>query len=52
MAGILTIFRNRIKNLSDPARCFKVRKNAEQLNLTGLCIFNVEGASSSRDISA
>ncbi|KAJ7721942.1 pre-mRNA processing factor 3-domain-containing protein [Mycena maculata] len=41
----------KIKNLSDPAHRFKVRKNAEQLNLTGLCIFNphfsmvyVEGA--------
>ncbi|KAJ7905100.1 small nuclear ribonucleoprotein hPrp3 [Mycena leptocephala] len=40
-----------IKNLSDRAHRFKVRKNAEQLNLTGLCIFNphfsmvyVEGA--------
>lgn len=37
--------------LSDPAHQFKVRKNAEQLNLTGVCIFNpqfnviyVEGA--------
>ncbi|KAJ7136089.1 pre-mRNA processing factor 3-domain-containing protein [Mycena epipterygia] len=41
----------KIKNLSDRAQRFKVRKNAEQLNLTGLCIFNphfsmvyVEGA--------
>ncbi|KAJ7660043.1 pre-mRNA processing factor 3-domain-containing protein [Mycena rosella] len=41
----------KIKTLSDPAHRFKVRKNAEQLNLTGLCIFNphfsmvyVEGA--------
>ena len=41
----------RIKTLSDPAHRFKVRKNAEQRNLTGLCIFNpgfsmvyVEGA--------
>ncbi|KAJ6590522.1 pre-mRNA processing factor 3-domain-containing protein [Mycena vulgaris] len=41
----------KIKNLSDRAHRFKVRKNAEQLNLTGLCIFNphfsmvyVEGA--------
>jgi U4/U6 small nuclear ribonucleoprotein PRP3 len=37
--------------LSDPAHRFKVRKNAEQMNLTGVCIFNpgfsmvyVEGA--------
>ncbi|KAF7349221.1 U4 u6 small nuclear ribonucleoprotein [Mycena sanguinolenta] len=41
----------KIKTLSDPAHRFKVRKNAEQLNLTGLCIYNpqfsmvyVEGA--------
>ncbi|KAJ7627659.1 pre-mRNA processing factor 3-domain-containing protein [Mycena polygramma] len=41
----------KIKNLTDRAHRFKVRKNAEQLNLTGLCIFNphfsmvyVEGA--------
>ncbi|KAJ7151040.1 pre-mRNA processing factor 3-domain-containing protein [Mycena filopes] len=41
----------KIKTLSDPAHRWKVRKNAEQLNLTGLCIFNphfsmvyVEGA--------
>ncbi|KAJ6486843.1 pre-mRNA processing factor 3-domain-containing protein [Mycena sanguinolenta] len=41
----------KIKALSDPAHRFKVRKNAEQLNLTGLCIYNpqfsmvyVEGA--------
>lgn len=41
----------KIKNLSDPSHQFKVRKNADQLNLTGLCIFNptfnmvyVEGA--------
>ncbi|KAJ7076104.1 pre-mRNA processing factor 3-domain-containing protein [Mycena belliarum] len=41
----------KIKNLSDRAHRFKVRKNADQLNLTGLCIFNphfsmvyVEGA--------
>lgn len=38
--------------MSDPAHRFKVRKNAEQLNLTGVCIFHpsfnmvyVEGAS-------
>ena len=44
--------RNRVKTLSDPAHRFKVRKNAEQRNLTGVCIFNpsfsmvyVEGAS-------
>jgi U4/U6 small nuclear ribonucleoprotein PRP3 len=43
----------RVKTLSDPAHRFKVRKNAEQLNLTGVCIFNpnfsmiyVEGAAS------
>ncbi|KAF8157044.1 small nuclear ribonucleoprotein hPrp3 [Crassisporium funariophilum] len=41
----------KVKILSDPAHQFKVRKNAEQLNLTGVCIFNpgfnlvyVEGA--------
>ncbi|KAH7911164.1 pre-mRNA processing factor 3-domain-containing protein [Hygrophoropsis aurantiaca] len=41
----------KVKTLSDPAHRFKVRKNAEQLNLTGICIFNpsfsmvyVEGA--------
>lgn len=44
-------FGHRVKNLSDPSHQFKVRKNAEQLNLTGVCIFNpqfnviyVEGA--------
>ncbi|KIK80456.1 hypothetical protein PAXRUDRAFT_833514 [Paxillus rubicundulus Ve08.2h10] len=30
----------KVKNLSDPAHRFKVRKNAEQMNLTGLCISN------------
>ena len=42
---------NRIRTLSDPSHRFKVRKNAEQMNLTGLCLFNpafslvyVEGA--------
>ncbi|KAF9788673.1 pre-mRNA processing factor 3-domain-containing protein [Thelephora terrestris] len=42
----------KVKVLSDPAHRFKVRKNAEQLNLTGVCIFHpsfnmvyVEGAS-------
>lgn len=42
---------NRIKTLSDPSHRFKVRKNAEQLNITGVCIFHpsfsmvyVEGA--------
>lgn len=30
----------RIKTLSDPSHRFKVRKNAEQLGLTGVCIFN------------
>ncbi|KAJ7039869.1 pre-mRNA processing factor 3-domain-containing protein [Mycena alexandri] len=41
----------KIKTLSDRSHRWKVRKNAEQLNLTGLCIFNphfsmvyVEGA--------
>ncbi|TFK41701.1 PRP3-domain-containing protein [Crucibulum laeve] len=41
----------KIKILTDPAHQFKVRKNADQLNLTGVCIFNpqfslvyVEGA--------
>ncbi|KAH7921546.1 PRP3-domain-containing protein [Leucogyrophana mollusca] len=41
----------KVKTLIDPAHRFKVRKNAEQLNLTGICIFNpsfsmvyVEGA--------
>ena len=41
----------RVKTLSDPSHRFKVRKNAEQMNLTGVCIFNpsfsmvyVEGA--------
>lgn len=41
----------KVKVLTDPAHQFKVRKNAEQLNLTGVCIFNpqfnliyVEGA--------
>ena len=44
--------RRRVKTLTDPAHRFKVRKNAEQRNLTGVCIFNpgfsmvyVEGAS-------
>ncbi|KDQ10298.1 hypothetical protein BOTBODRAFT_164051 [Botryobasidium botryosum FD-172 SS1] len=30
----------KIKTLSDPSHRFKVRKNAEQYGLTGLCIFN------------
>lgn len=41
----------KVKTLSDPSHRFKVRKNAEQMNLTGVCIFNpafsvvyVEGA--------
>jgi U4/U6 small nuclear ribonucleoprotein PRP3 len=41
----------KIKTLSDPAHRFKVKRNAEQMNLTGVCIFNptfalvyVEGA--------
>lgn len=41
----------KVKILSDPAHQFKVRKNAEQLNLSGVCIFHpgfnviyVEGA--------
>lgn len=29
-----------MKTLSDPAHRFKVRKNAEQMNLTGVCIFH------------
>lgn len=44
----------RIKSLIDPAHKFKVRKNAEQLSLTGVTIFNpqfamvyVEGSSKS-----
>jgi len=44
-----TVFK--IKILSDPAHRFKVRKNAEQMNLSGVCIINpafsvvyVEGA--------
>lgn len=50
---LLNLLRSvRVKILSDPAHRFKVRKNAEQLNLTGVCIFHpsfnmvyVEGAS-------
>ncbi|KAF8920511.1 pre-mRNA processing factor 3-domain-containing protein [Mucidula mucida] len=41
----------KIKSLTDPSHQFKVRKNAEQMNLSGVCIFNpafsmvyVEGA--------
>ncbi|TFK62234.1 PRP3-domain-containing protein [Pluteus cervinus] len=41
----------KIKNLSDPSHQFKIRVNAEQLNLSGVCIFHsqfnvvyVEGA--------
>ncbi|KAG1732194.1 pre-mRNA processing factor 3-domain-containing protein [Suillus paluster] len=41
----------KVKTLTDPSHRFKVRKNAEQFNLTGVCIFNpafsmvyVEGA--------
>ncbi|KAI0646115.1 PRP3-domain-containing protein [Trametes meyenii] len=41
----------KIKTLSDPSHRFKVRKNAEQMNLSGVCIFHpsfsmvyVEGA--------
>ncbi|KAI0746543.1 pre-mRNA processing factor 3-domain-containing protein [Daedaleopsis nitida] len=41
----------KVKTLADPAQRFKVRKNAEQMNLSGVCIFNpsfsmvyVEGA--------
>jgi U4/U6 small nuclear ribonucleoprotein PRP3 len=40
-----------VKNLSDPAQRYKVRKNAEQLSLTGVCLLSpaftlvyVEGA--------
>jgi len=32
--------RHRISNLSDPAHRFKVRKNAEQMGLTGITVFN------------
>ena len=46
---LTTLFR--VKTLSDPAHRFKVRKNAEQMNPTGVCIFHpsfsmvyVEGA--------
>ena len=45
------MYESRVKTLSDPAHRFKVRKNAEQMNLTGVCIFHpsfsvvyVEGA--------
>lgn len=31
---------HRVKTLADPSHRFKVRKNAEQMNLTGLCIFH------------
>ncbi|EJD36290.1 PRP3-domain-containing protein [Auricularia subglabra TFB-10046 SS5] len=41
----------RVRTLADPSQRFKVRKNAEQMNLTGLCVFHpafsvvyVEGA--------
>ncbi|EMD31940.1 hypothetical protein CERSUDRAFT_119270 [Gelatoporia subvermispora B] len=44
----------KVKTLSDPSHRFKVRKNAEQMNLTGVCIFHpmfsmvyVEGAAKS-----
>ncbi|KIL60322.1 hypothetical protein M378DRAFT_921940 [Amanita muscaria Koide BX008] len=30
----------KVKKLSDPAHQFKVRRNAEQMNLSGVCIFN------------
>ncbi|EWC46142.1 hypothetical protein DRE_04716 [Drechslerella stenobrocha 248] len=30
----------RIENLSNPSHQFKIRKNAEQLALTGICIYN------------
>ncbi|CAE6468940.1 unnamed protein product [Rhizoctonia solani] len=30
----------KVKTLSDPSHRFKVRKNAEQYGLTGICIFN------------
>lgn len=50
-SDVLVVLIRRIKKLTDPAHQFKVRKNAEQLNLTGVCIFNphfsmvyVEGA--------
>lgn len=42
----------RVRTLGDPSHRFKVRKNAEQMNLTGVCIYHpgfsvvyVEGAS-------
>lgn len=44
-------YSSRIKTLSDPSHRFKIRKNAEQMNLSGLCVFHpslnlvyVEGA--------
>lgn len=47
----MTLLSSRVRTLSDPAQRFKVRKNAEQLNLSGLTIYNpnfcmvyVEGA--------
>jgi U4/U6 small nuclear ribonucleoprotein PRP3 len=33
---------SRVMALTDPAHQFKVRKNADQLNLTGVCIFNAQ----------
>lgn len=49
---IVVVVSFRVKTLSDPSHRFKVRKNAEERNLTGVCIFNpnfsmvyVEGAS-------
>lgn len=37
---IYEFLRHRISNLSDPAHRFKVRKNAEQMGLTGITVFN------------
>ncbi|CAL1709258.1 unnamed protein product [Somion occarium] len=34
------LFACRVKTLSDPSHRFKVRKNAEQMGLTGVCIFH------------
>lgn len=51
LSVVIDTFSFRVRVLTDPAHQFKVRKNAEQFNLTGVCIFNsqfnliyVEGA--------
>ena len=51
LVGVIDCRFFRVRVLTDPAHQFKVRKNAEQFNLTGVCIFNpqfnliyVEGA--------